>query len=221
MRQCWWSGVRDSIIKIHYICIMAAAKNIKLSKFKQNPSNPRIIKDDKFHKLVKSIESFPQMMEKRPLVCVTDTDGKIYPIGGNMRLKAIRESGMTEIPYNWVQMADDWTQEQIKEFIIKDNVGFGEWDWEELGNSWDEDQLQDWGLNIPNWSAGVDENYMDENDIDIDEEFDPIGVSSGLQRVVFVFDGSLEAESYLNSIQIKEYSKKGQAWQVNMSTRSI
>lgn len=124
---------------------------MKLSEIKPNPNNPRIIKDDKFKKLVKSIKSFPEMLEKRPIVCVTDTDGKIYPLGGNMRLKAIKELGKNEIPDNWVLMADDWTEEQRREFTIKDNIGYGEWDFEELANNWDAEQLTEWGLDIPDY----------------------------------------------------------------------
>lgn len=121
---------------------------MKVSDLKNNPTNPRVIKDEKFKKLVKSLQEFPEMMEKRPMVCVTDIDGKIYPLGGNMRLKAIKELQMKEIPDNWVQMADDWTEDQRKEFIIKDNVGFGEWDFEEL-HGWDVEQLEGWGLDMP------------------------------------------------------------------------
>jgi len=95
---------------------------MKLTKIKSNPQNPRIIKDDKFKKLVKSIKEFPEMIEKRPMVCVTDIDGKIYPLGGNMRLKALQELDYKEIPDNWVVMADDWTEEKRKEFVIKDNI---------------------------------------------------------------------------------------------------
>ena len=85
---------------------------MKLSKLKLNPTNPRIIKDDKFKKLVKSIKDFPEMMEKRPMVCVTDTDGKLYPLGGNMRLKALQELKYKEIPDTWVMLADEWTEEK-------------------------------------------------------------------------------------------------------------
>jgi ParB-like chromosome segregation protein Spo0J len=140
---------------------------IKLSKIKANPNNPRLIKDDKFKKLVKSIEAFPAMLDKRPIVCVTDTDGKIYPLGGNMRLKALKELSYSEIPETWVTMADDWTEEQKREFIIKDNVGYGEWDWDDLANNWDAEQLTEWGLDIPNFDNSVD--YSDKNkEIDID-----------------------------------------------------
>lgn len=122
---------------------------MKVSKLKPNPTNPRVIKDDKFRKLVESLRAFPEMMEKRPMVCVTDVDGKMFPLGGNMRLRAIQELGMKEIPDAWVTLADDWTEEKRKEFTIKDNVGFGEWDWDALANEWDSDQLSEWGLDVP------------------------------------------------------------------------
>lgn len=121
---------------------------MKISKLKNNPNNPRFIKDDKFEKLKKSISEFPEMMEKRPIVCVTDTDGKLYPLGGNMRLKALQELGYKEILDNWVTVADNWSEAQRREFIIKDNVGFGEWDWDMLANEWDIEQLEDWGLDL-------------------------------------------------------------------------
>lgn len=122
---------------------------MKVSKLKANPSNPRVIKDEKFKKLVKSLQEFPEMMEKRPMVCVTDVDGRIYPLGGNMRLRAIQELGMKEIPDAWVMLADDWTEDKRREFTIKDNVGFGEWNWDNLANEWDAELLQDWGLDLP------------------------------------------------------------------------
>jgi DNA modification methylase len=128
---------------------------MKLSNIKPNPKNPRIIKDDKFKKLVQSIKDFPEMMEKRPMVCVTDVDKKIYPLGGNMRLKAIQELGHKEIPDTWVMLADSWTQEQRNEFTIKDNVGFGEWDWDSLANEWDSEKLDEWGLDVPGFEPEV------------------------------------------------------------------
>jgi len=121
---------------------------MKLTNIKPNPNNPRLIKDDKFIKLVQSIKDFPEMMEKRPIVCVTDVDGKIYPLGGNMRFKALKEIGYKDIPETWVTMADDWTEEKRREFVIKDNVGFGEWDWEQLANEWDNEELESWGLDV-------------------------------------------------------------------------
>jgi len=141
---------------------------MKISKIKSNPNNPRIIKDEKFKKLVKSLTEFPEMISKRPLVCVTDVDGRIYPLGGNMRLKALQEIGHKEIPDEWVQMADEWTEEQRREFVIKDNVGFGEWDWDDLANNWDTEKLQEWGLDIPDFA--VTEAEAVEDDFEVPDE---------------------------------------------------
>ncbi len=122
---------------------------MRLSELKTNPTNPRTIKDDKFKKLVQSLKDFPEMMEKRPLVCVTDTnDGKLYPLGGNMRLKALQELKYKEIPDSWVMIADDWSEEQRREFVIKDNLSMGEWSWDMLESDWDVDDLENWGLDI-------------------------------------------------------------------------
>jgi ParB-like chromosome segregation protein Spo0J len=133
---------------------------VKISAIKANSKNPRVIKDDKFKKLVKSIQEFPEMLEKRPLVCYTDVDGKFVVLGGNMRLKAAHKVGLKEIP---IVLADDWTQEQRDEFLIKDNVGFGEWDWDQLANEWDADSLNDWGLDLP-INLVESENESKEND---------------------------------------------------------
>jgi hypothetical protein len=132
---------------------------MKLSNIKPNPNNPRLIKDDKFAKLVQSIKDFPEMMEKRPIVCVTDVDGKIYPLGGNMRYKAIKELGYKDVPDTWIVMADEWTEEKRREFVVKDNVGFGEWDWGQL-QTWDAEQLEAWGLDVPEF-AKVDDINLD------------------------------------------------------------
>jgi ParB-like chromosome segregation protein Spo0J len=121
-------------------------KLVKINEVKPNPKNPRIIKDGKFQKLVTSIKEFPDMLNKRPLVTFTDTDGKYVVLGGNMRLKACKEIGLKEIP---IIVADEWTEEQKNEFLIKDNVGFGEWDWDSLANEWDAEKLDDWGLDLP------------------------------------------------------------------------
>ena len=120
--------------------------NIKIAKLKGNPSNPRVLRDDKFLKLKASIEAFPDMLQKRPIVAVTDKDGKYMVLGGNMRLKACADLGMKEVP---VILADEWTEEQRREFIIKDNVGFGEWDWDQLANEWKAEDLDAWGLDVP------------------------------------------------------------------------
>jgi ParB-like chromosome segregation protein Spo0J len=121
-------------------------KIVNIKEVKPNPKNPRIIKDGKFQKLVKSIQEFPDMLNKRPLIVFTDVDGKYVVLGGNMRLKACKEIGLKEIP---VILADEWTEEQKNEFLIKDNVGFGEWDWDMLANEWDTEKLDEWGLDVP------------------------------------------------------------------------
>lgn len=117
-------------------------KRVPISQVIPNPTNPRVIKDDKFKKLVKSIEEFPQMLELRPIV----VDSNMVVLGGNMRLKACIAAGLKEVP---IIVADQLTDAQKGEFIIKDNVGFGEWDWDLLANEWDVEDLQDWGLELP------------------------------------------------------------------------
>jgi len=135
---------------------------VQISRVKPNPNNPRIIKDEKFAKLVKSIQEFPDMLNKRPLVCYTDTDGQFVVLGGNMRLKAAKECKLKEIP---IILADEWTAEQRAEFLIKDNVGFGEWDWEQLANEWDVQQLEDWGLDVPDFEGEQLEAQEDDYEI--------------------------------------------------------
>jgi len=133
-------------------------KTVKLSEIKSNPNNPRIIKDDKFSKLVKSIQEFPKMLEIRPIVVNAD----MIVLGGNMRLKACKEAGLKEVP---VIFADDLTDEEQKQFIIKDNVGFGEWDWDMIANEWDAEQVEEWGLDIPEFMS-KEELEAEEDDFD-------------------------------------------------------
>jgi DNA modification methylase len=139
---------------------------VKISEVKPNPKNPRIIKDGKFQKLVKSIQEFPDMLNKRPLVVFTDVDNKYVVLGGNMRLKACKEIGLKEIP---IIVADEWTEEQKNEFLIKDNVGFGEWDWDSLANEWDVEKLDDWGLDLPVDLSVQEELEAEEDDFDVPE----------------------------------------------------
>ena len=118
----------------------------KITEIRYNENNPRVIRDEKFAKLKRSIIEFPEMLEKRPLVCVTRDDGKLMVLGGNMRLKALNDIGAAEVP---VILADDWSEEQRARFLIADNVGFGEWDWDVLANEWNADDLEKWGLDLP------------------------------------------------------------------------
>ena len=116
-------------------------QQVKIIKVKGNPNNPRIIKNDKFKKLVKSIQEFPEMLKLRPIV----VDEDMIVLGGNMRLKASKDAGLKEV---WIEVAEGLTEEQKKEFIVKDNVGFGEWEWDMLANEWDSVQLAEWGLDV-------------------------------------------------------------------------
>ena len=134
-------------------------QQVKISKVKGNPSNPRIIKNDKFKKLVKSIQEFPEMLKLRPIV----VDEDFMVLGGNMRLKASKEAGLSEV---WIDVAEGLTEEQKKEFIVKDNVGFGEWEWDMLANEWDSVQLAEWGLDVwENEDDKVTEGLIDDDEI--------------------------------------------------------
>ena len=139
-------------------------QKISPHKLVLNKNNPRFIKDDKFAQLVKSIKDFPEMLEKRPIV----VDEQLVVLGGNMRLRACRDAGLKEIPYI---IAEGWTDEQKVEFIIKDNVGYGSWQWDTLFNEWDVDLLQDWGLELPADIKNADlPDYSEANkEIDIDD----------------------------------------------------
>ena len=186
---------------------------MKIQDIKPNPNNPRLIKDDKFKKLCQSLKDFPEMLELRPIVVNRDH----IILGGNMRYKAAKEIGLKEIP---VKVADNLTPDQEREFLIKDNTSGGEWDWEVLANEWNNEELEAWGLDVPNWAAGMDENNMQDDDVDLEEEFNAIGTMDGKQRVVFLFDGPEEAESYLNSLKI-DFKKMNMAWQVDLCIPSI
>ena len=116
-------------------------EHIAIGKVKPNEDNPRIIKDEMFQKLVKSIKEFPKMLELRPIV----VNKNMIVLGGNMRLKACIEAGLKKV---YIVKAENLSIEEQKRFIIADNVGFGEWDWEMLGNTWDEEQLKEWGMDV-------------------------------------------------------------------------
>ena len=171
---------------------------VKIEKVLPNPSNPRIIKDDKFKKLVKSIQEFPQMLELRPIV----VDGNMVVLGGNMRLKACKAAGLKEVP---VLIADNLTEEQQAEFIIKDNVGFGEWDWELLANQWDADSLVEWGLDV--WQPATEPDYsiLDEEDVS-DELTDMAG---GVRKAIQI---EFEPEHYEQAQELVKFWRERGAY---------
>ena len=164
-------------------------QKVKISEVKLNPNNPRIIKDDKFAKLVKSIQELPQMLEIRPIVVNSD----MVVLGGNMRLKACKEAGLKEVP---IIIADNLTEEQQREFLIKDNVSGGEWDFEMLANEWDVEQLEDWGLEV----GGFD---LDSDELGTDFTL-PDGDKAPFQQITFTLADE-QAEQIKNAISdIKE-----------------
>ena len=144
-------------------------EHVKLSAIKSNPNNPRLIKDDKFKKLVQSIKDFPKMLELRPIV----VNDNMVVLGGNMRLKACKEVGLKEVP---IIKASELTDDQQREFIVKDNVGFGEWDLDMIANEWDTEQLVEWGLDLP-VSIGIE--------VGTDEFSLPSGEKSPFQQMTF------------------------------------
>lgn len=145
---------------------------LKISKIKKNPKNPRVIKDSKFEKLVKSIQDFPQMLEIRPIVVNED----MVILGGNMRYEAAKKAGLKEVPI----IIANLTKEQQDEFIIKDNVGFGDWDWDILANEWDEELLCDWGLDLPTYNN----NEINQEDFSTDFSL-PDGDKAPFQQMTF------------------------------------
>ena len=143
-------------------------ESIAISKVRPNSENPRYIKDEKFKKLVKSLRDFPEMANVRPIVVNTE----MVVLGGNMRLKAMQEAGWSEVPVQVV----DWSEEKQREFIIKDNVGFGDWDWDELANTWNSVELEDWGL----------DSWQNMDDIETTDEFTlPSGDKEPFQQMTF------------------------------------
>lgn len=147
---------------------------IDIKKVIPNPNNPRIIKDYKFDKLVKSIKEFPEMLKLRPIV----VDSNMTVLGGNMRLKACAAAGLKEVE---IIIADQLTDQQKSEFIIKDNVGFGEWDWDILANEWDAKELKDWGLDV--WQPEEEVDYSILNEEDVDDQLQDMadGVKKAIQ----------------------------------------
>ena len=131
-------------------------QTIKINEIKLNPNNPRLIKDDKFNKLVQSIKDFPEMLNIRPIVVNDD----MVILGGNMRFKACKEAGLKEVP---IIKASGLSTEKQREFLIKDNVSGGEWDWDMLANEWDVLELEEWGLDLPKQKDLNEEDLFDIN----------------------------------------------------------
>lgn len=164
-----------------------------------NADNPRILKDDKFKKLVKSVKEFPQMLEIRPIV----VNSEMVVLGGNMRLQACKKAGLKQVT---IIKADNLTEEQQKEFIIKDNVGFGEWDWSVLANEWDTETVEEWGLDV--WVLPEDVDYSildDENETDSLLE----DMAGGVKKAIQI---EFEPEHYQEAVEIVKYWRERDAY---------
>ena len=174
-------------------------ENVKLSKVKSNPNNPRLIKDDKFKKLVNSIKEFPEMLKIRPIV----VNEEMIVLGGNMRLKACKAAGLKEV---FIIKASELTEEQQREFIIKDNSGFGDWDEKDLLENWDIEKLNEWGLDIE--KAEV-------NEVEVAEEEFSEYLDESQNYVVLIFDNDVDWLSAQTHFELESvYSKRanGKAW---------
>ena len=180
-------------------------EKVKIGLVKTNPNNPRLIKDDKFKKLVRSIKEFPEMLEIRPIV--VDKDNIV--LGGNMRLRACKEAGLKEV---YILQAEELTKKQQREFIIKDNVGFGEWEWDDLANEWDADELEEWGLDIP-MDTRIDELEEDE-EIELEQS---VQLEPPKEYILIMAEpNSVDWEEIKESLKLKIVRnggyKKGSAW---------
>ena len=167
---------------------------VKIEEVKPNPNNPRIITDDKFKKLVKSVKQFPKMLELRPIVVNED----MVVLGGNMRLKAYKEAGIKEIP---IIKAVDLTPEEEKEFIIKDNVGYGDWDWSALEGQYDDNTLLDWGVELPEFNLdNLDYGILDEDEEQLDKDLE--NMKGSIRKAIQI---EFEPEHYEEANELVRY----------------
>ena len=165
-----------------------------ISKVISNIDNPRFIKDQKFKTLVKSIKDFPEMLKLRPIV----VNKEMIVLGGNMRLKACIEAGLKQI---WVNVAEDLTPQQEREFIIKDNVGFGEWNWDNLANEWQPTQLKEWGLDV--WQPEEIVDYSALEDLDLETTINE--KTEGVKRAIVI---EFEAKDYEEAFELINKARK-------------
>jgi hypothetical protein len=170
-------------------------KQIKSYKIQGNPNNPRIIKNDKYRKLVQSIKDFPEMLKLRPIV----VDENMMILGGNMRWKASRDAGLKDV---WIEIAEGLSDEQKEEFIVKDNVNFGEWDWDVVANQWETGKLKEWGVDLPVLDERLEVINGEEPEIEITEE-----ILEEHNYIVFTFDNKLDWQVVKDIFDIKTVYK--------------
>jgi len=177
---------------------MIKTKSVKIGDVKVNPNNPRLIKDEKFAKLVQSIKDLPQMLEIRPIVVNSD----MVVLGGNMRLKACKEAGLKEIP---IIIADNLTEDQQREFLIKDNVSGGEWDWTIIQLEWDAEELDKWGLDVPQFASEIDYSILDDDDVSQQLE----DMTDGVKKAIQI---EFEAEHYEEAYELVKFWREREAY---------
>jgi hypothetical protein len=170
-------------------------KRVKINEVKSNPNNPRVIKDEKFEKLVQSLKDFPDMAEVRPIVVNTD----MIVLGGNMRLKAMKEAGWKDVPIEIV----DWPEDKQREFVIKDNVGYGEWDWELIVKDWPE--AEEWGIDVPKFADPVDYSIL--NDEDLDSQLKEM--AGGVKKAIQI---EFEPEHYDEAFELVKFWRERNAY---------
>jgi hypothetical protein len=173
-------------------------ETLPISAIKPNPNNPRVIKDDKFDKLVASIKEFPKMLEIRPIVVNDD----MIVLGGNMRLKACKAAGLKEVH---VIKASELTEDEQRQFIIKDNVSGGEWDWDMLANEWDVEQLEEWGLDVWQQAPEIDYSILDEEDVEEQLE----SMTNGVKKAIQI---EFEAEHYPEAYDLVKFWRDRDAY---------
>ena len=182
---------------------------VKIKDLKNNigqidglPKNPRILKDDKFIKLKKSLEDDPEMLELREVIAY-DNNGELIVICGNMRLKALKELGIKEVPTKI--LPTETSVEKLKAYTIKDNVSFGDHDWEVLSNEWDAEQLEDWGLDMPSFATDVDYSILD--DEDLSEQLEDM--QNGVKKAIQI---EFEAEHYEEAYTLVKFWREKEAY---------
>lgn len=171
---------------------------VNIKEVKNNPNNPRLIKDDKFKKLVQSIKDFPEMLNIRPIV----VNEHMIILGGNMRYKACLEAGLKEVP---IIKVDSLTEEKQREFIIKDNVSGGEWDWDMLANEWESEELEEWGIDV--WKAPVEVDYSILDEEDVSGQLD--SMNDGVKKAIQI---EFELEHYDEASQLVKFWRDKKAY---------
>lgn len=181
-------------------------QKVKITEIFSNPNNPRSIRKDKFEKLVKSIKEFPEMLQLRPIVVNSDMN----IIGGNMRFKACEELGLKEV---YIIKAENLTDNQVQQFVIKDNVGFGEWDWDILANAWDNKELTNWGIDL--WQIDKHQDLDKVNSGDENDEW--VGMpefetKDDTLKIIVHFSNELDRQKYAEQYKMEFVKKQLGAW---------